>query len=432
MSPLLVGIFALIFFVFLMIIGIPIGVAFFVAGVAGIICIRGLTSGLHSLGAAPYAWTGMDALLPIPLFVLMGFFAFYSGISSDLYAAANKWIGRLPGGIALATTLACTGFAACSGDSMSGAATMGSIAYPEMERLKYSKRLSTACIAAGGTLGVLIPPSIGFVLYGFLTQTSIAKLFMAGILPGLLLSGLFCLMIYIMCKRNPRLGPPSAVSYSWKEKIVSLRGVWSMSILILVILGGLYLGIFTPSEAGAIGAFGAFLITLVKRKMTLSNLKSVFKDALKITCILFTILIGAMVFNQLMAVSGFVTRFGELVAALPVSPYGILAFILLLYIPLGMFMDVGAMTILTVPTVVPILVNLGFDPIWFGVLVVIMGEIGLITPPVGLNVYIVHGVTRVPMQDIFIGTLPFCCAMLLCIIVIIVFPQIALFLPGKM
>jgi C4-dicarboxylate transporter DctM subunit len=229
MSPLLVGIFALIFFVFLMIIGIPIGVAFFVAGVAGIICIRGLTSGLHSLGAAPYAWTGMDALLPIPLFVLMGFFAFYSGISSDLYAAANKWIGRLPGGIALATTLACTGFAACSGDSMSGAATMGSIAYPEMERLKYSKRLSTACIAAGGTLGVLIPPSIGFVLYGFLTQTSIAKLFMAGILPGLLLSGLFCLMIYVMCKRNPRLGPPNAISYSWKEKIVSLRGVWSVN-----------------------------------------------------------------------------------------------------------------------------------------------------------------------------------------------------------
>lgn len=414
-----------------MAIGLPIGFSFFIAGAGGIILIKGLVPGLHALGAAPYRWGSMEVLIPIPLFILMGHFAFHSGISADLYDAARKWIGRLPGGIAQATTLACTGFAACTGDSMAGAATMGTIAYPEMEQLKYNRRLSTGCIAAGGTLGVLIPPSIGFILFGFLTETSIARLFIAGIFPGLLLSGLFLIIIFIMCKRNPELGPPG-MSYPWRERISSLRGIWGMLVLLLLIVGGLYVGIFTPSEAGAIGAFGAFVISLAKRRVTKSTLIAAIGDSLTLTCFLFTVIIGAMIFNQLMALSGFTARFSEVITALPTSPYVVLAFVLFIYIPLGMVMDVGAMTILTVPIVVPVIVSLGFDPIWFGVLQVIMCEFGLISPPVGLNVFVVHGVTKVPLEEIFLGALPFLIAMLICVAILVAFPQISLFLPNMM
>lgn len=431
MDPFAIGIMAIPVFILLMALGLPIAFAFFIAGAGGIILIRGLGPGLYVLGSAPYYWSTMPMLIPMPLFILMGHFAFHSGISSDLYATAHKWLGRLPGGIAQATTLACTGFAACTGDSMAGAATMGTIAFPEMEKLKYNRRLSTACIAAGGTLGTMIPPSIGFILYGFLTQTSIAKLFLAGLFPGLMLSGLFLIMIFMMCKRNPKLGPPSR-SYPWRERFASLRGVWGMLLLLILIVGGLYMGIFTPSEAGAIGAFGAFIIALVKRRITKSILAAVLGDSLRLTCFFFIVLVGAMTFNQLLALSGFMTRFSDMMAALPVSPYLVLAIVLFMYIPLGMVMDVGAMIILTVPIVVPFLVNLGFNPIWFGVLVGIMAEFGLISPPVGLNVYIVHGVTKVPLEEIFLGTWPFLVAMLVCVAILVAFPQICLFLPSTM
>jgi tripartite ATP-independent transporter DctM subunit len=371
----------------------------------------------------------MEMLIALPLFVLMGNFAFQSGISADLFEAANKWLGRLPGGLAQATTLACTGFAACTGDSVGSAATMGTIAYPSMARYNYDQGLASACIAVGGTLGILIPPSIPFIVYGFLTQTSVADLFIAGIIPGLILAGFLMLLIYVMCKRNPKLGPP-AMSYSWRERFASFKGIWGMLILFILIIGGLYMGIFAPSEAGAIGAFGALVIALARRRVNLQSLNSALNSTLQITCFAFTIIIGAMVFNTLLSVSGLSSMLTAWIGNMSVSPYLVLTIVLIIYIILGMFMDGLAMTLLTVPTFVPIMVNLGFDPIWFGVIFVIMAELGLITPPVGVNCYVVQGVTKVPLEKIFQGIIPFAVIMIICVVIFIIFPQIVTFLPN--
>jgi C4-dicarboxylate transporter DctM subunit len=412
----------------LMALGLPIAFSFAVVGFVGTALITGFEPALYLVGSAPFTWTSMQSLLPLPLFVLMGQFAFYSGISSDLFTVANKWLGRFPGGLAQATTLACTGFAACTGDSLAAAATMGTIAYPMMEKYNYSRRLSTSCIATGGTLGVLIPPSMAFIIYGMLTQTSIADLFIAGILPGLLLSGLLLIMIYTICKLNPSLGPRGDV-YSWRERFAALPSVWGMLLLFIIVIGGLYLGVFAPSEAGGIGAFGAFIIGLGKRRINRSAFVDALKGSLQITCFVLTILIGAMIFNVLLSTSGLAGLLSDWIASLTVSPYIILVIVLFMYLILGMFMDPVAMTVITVPTIVPILTNLGFDPVWLGVLFVVMGEIGLITPPVGVNVYVVQGVTKVPLEEIFRGVYPFVIAMLVCVVILVIFPQIVLFIP---
>jgi C4-dicarboxylate transporter DctM subunit len=430
-SPLVISVIGVVAFLILISQAVPIAFAFALVGFMGLFLLRGFDTGLFILGNSPFTWASTSSLIPMPLFILMGHFAFHAGISSDLYVAAHKWVGRFPGGLALATTLACTGFAACSGSSMAGAATMGAIAYPEMQGFKYDRRMSTACIAAGGTLAALIPPSGGFIIYGFLTGTSIAELFIAGIFPGFLLAGLFLAAIYIMCQRNPRLGPRGP-SYPWKEMIKSLKGVWGMLLLFLLVIFGLYFGVFTPSEAGAIGAFGAFAIAVARRRLTFSSLFTAVKGSLQITCFVFTLLIGAMIFNTFLSVSGFTTVLAGWVTALPLSPYIILICILIIYIPLGMIMDVLAMIVLTIPVVFPIIVNLGFDPIWFGVLITAMSEMALITPPVGLNVYVVSGVTKVPLEEVFRGVFPFVAMMAVCVVILVAFPQISLFLPGMM
>jgi tripartite ATP-independent transporter DctM subunit len=431
MSPLMVSIIAIVAFLMLAALGLPIAFAFATVGFAGIILLQGPGPALFTLGSAPYQWASAKALIPMPLFVLMGHFVFYSGISSDLYRAAYKWVGRLPGGIAMATTLACTGFAACSGSTAAGAATMGTMAFPEMEKLKYDRRLSTGCIAGGGTLAILIPPSAAFIMYGFLTETSISELFIAGVLPGFLLSGMFLATIFVMCQRNPRLGPPGQ-SFPLRAMFASLKGIWGVLILFLMVVGGLYTGIFTPSEAGAAGAFGAFVLGLASRRLTIPKLVAALKDSVRISCFVLTIVIGAMIFNIFLVVSGFSTMFAGWVDAIPLSPHAILICILLIYVPLGMFMDNLAITMLTIPIIFPVIINLGFDPIWFGVLYTITGEMALITPPVGMNAYVVQGVTRVPIEDIFRGIIPFFFAMVGCLILLVAFPQISLFLPSMM
>jgi C4-dicarboxylate transporter DctM subunit len=430
-SPLLISIIAIIVFLILIFQSVPIAFAFAIVGFMGLFFLRGFDSALYILGSSPFNWASAETLIPMPLFILMGHFAFHAGISTDLYVAAHKWVGRFPGGLAMATTLACTGFAACSGSSVAGAATMGTIAYPEMDTFKYNRKLSTACIAAGGTLAVLIPPSGGFIIYGFLTDTSIAALFIAGILPGILLCMLFILAIYVMCKRNPALGP-SGRKYPLREMLVSLKGVWGMLVLFALIVFGLYFGVFTPSEAGAIGAFGALIIAIVRRKMTPGSFFTAIKDSLRITCFVFTLLIGAMIFSTFLSVSGFTTMLSGWVSGLSLSPYVVLVFILILYVPLGMVMDVLAMLVLTLPVVFPIIINLGFDPIWFGVLVTVMSEMAQVTPPVGINVYLVSGITKVPVEDVFRGVAPFVLMMAVCIVILVIFPQISLFLPTMM
>jgi len=330
----------------------------------------------------------------------------------------------------VATMAACTAFAACTGSSVASAATMGSIAFPEMKRYHYSPRLATATIAAGGTLGILIPPSTIFVILGIITETNIGALLIAGIFPGLLLSGLFILLILIMCKRNPELGP-AGKAFSWKERFQSLSGTWGMIGLFVLVIGGLYVGIFSPSEAGCIGAFGSFVLALIKR-MPLPAFLSALRDSAQITCYMLFILIGASIFNIFLGIAGVPAALSNWIISLPVSPIGIVIAMLLLYIPFGMFLDTLGMILLTVPIFFPVIVQLGFDPIWFGVLICMMAELGMVTPPVAINVYVVQGVTKVPMEDIFRGVLPFIFVYLIAIGFIVAFPEISLFLPRTM
>ena len=330
----------------------------------------------------------------------------------------------------MATMAACTGFAACTGSSIASAATMGTIAYPEMKRYKYHSRLAAGTIAAGGTLGILIPPSTIFILLGIITETNISDLFIAGILPGLLLAGLFMLLIIGICKKNPALGPPGE-SFSLKEIIISLKGViWMLGLFVLVI-GGLYIGVFSPSEAGSIGAAGAFILALIKR-MPFSNFLSAFKDSAQISCYMLFILIGASIFNIFLGIAGFPLVVSNWATGLHVPPIGIVVAMLILYIPLGMFLDTLGMILLTVPIFFPVIIHLGYDPVWFGVLICMMAELGMITPPVAINAFIVQGVTEVPMVEIFRGIIPFFAVYLIVIGLIVAFPGIALYLTKLM
>lgn len=430
MSPMSIGLLAVGSFLFLSFLGLPLGFSFALVGFVGMFLLKGLMPALNLLGGNPYAQVASFVLCAVPLFTLMGQLAFYSGISRNLFDAAYKIMSRLPGGLALATMGACTAFAACTGSSLASAATMGTIAYPEMKRYKYSSRLATGTIAAGGTLGILIPPSTIFIILGIITETNIGALFIAGILPGLLLAGLFILLILLMCKRNPALGPPGRV-FSWRERFRSLTSVWGMLGLFVLVIGGLYVGVFSPSEAGSIGASGAFVLALIKR-MPRSAFLSAFKDSAQITCYMLFILIGASIFNIFLGIAGVPAVMSNWITSLPVPPIGIVMGMLILYVPLGMFLDTLGMILLTVPIFFPVIVQLGFDPVWFGVLMCMMAELGMITPPVAINVYIVQGVTKVPMEKIFLGIIPFVIIYLIAIGFIVAFPNISLFLPKLM
>ena len=432
MDPTLIGVLCLCLFFVLVFWGMPIGFSFAIAGFIGFIAIRNFGQALGLLGLVPYSWASGYMLIVIPLFVLMGQFAFHSGISRDLYNTGYKWVGEQPGGLALATQLACTGFAACSGSSLASAATMGVVAIPEMKRFHYNPRLATACVAAGGTLGILIPPSIIFIVYGLITETSIGKLFIAGIVPGLLLSIVFLALILVMCRRNESLGPRGP-HFPWREKIRSLSGIWGMLALFILVIGGIYSGIFTPNEAAAIGAFGALIITAIRRQLSWENFVAALKGTVQTTAMIFMIVIGAQIFNSFLALSGVPAMIAGWITGLPLPRYATLSVILVLYIPLGMVMDALPMILLTLPTIFPVVVGLGFDPIHFGVLVTLMCELANISPPMGMNLYIVKGVApEVPIEKIVLGVLPFAAAMIGFIAVLTVFPGISLYLPGLM
>ena len=411
--------------------GVPIGVSFAIAGFVGLVGVRGFDVALYTLGTMPYRWASAAALIPMPLFILMGFLAFQAGISRDLFEAAFRWVGRLPGGLAAASTLANAAFGAICGSAQAAAATMGPIAFPEMEKRGYNRRLSTGSLAAGGTLAFLIPPSIPFILYGVFAETSISQLFIAGIIPGLLLAGLSIVTILIMCTRNPQLAPAS-LPFTWRERFVSLKSVLPIVVLFFLIMGSLYAGVCTPSEAGAIGAFGAFAIGLAMRRLKFSGMIAAAKDSVRIVCFVMTIIIGSWVFNTYLGVSGFTRVFEEWILGLTVSPYAILGFLIVIFIVIGMFLDIAAILLLTIPTIAPIMANLGFDLVWLGVLLILLQSIGFISPPIGLNAFIIQGVTGVPAEEVFRGSIPFIITTIVCIVLIVVFPEICLFLPGLM
>ncbi|MFO7600404.1 MAG: TRAP transporter large permease [Candidatus Desulfacyla sp.] len=432
MSPEMIGILGIVVMFILLALGMYIGMAMALVGFLGLCIIVGWDSGLSILGITPLAEGSSYTLSVIPLFVLMGQFAFISGISTDIYKSVYAWMGRFRGGLAMATVCACAGFAAVCGSSLATGATMGMVAIPEMDKYKYNQRLSTGCVAAGGTLGILIPPSIGFVIYGILTQESIGRLFMAGIVPGILLAILFILSIYVQCKLNPEMGPRGE-STTWKTKIRSLSGTWGILVLIFIVMGGLYLGIVTPTEAAGVGAFGSFAIALFKGKLSVQGLIQCLIETGKTTAMIFLIIIGANIFSSFLGLARIPMGLADAIAGLALPKIVILMAIILIYVLMGCVMDCYAIMILTVPIIFPVIEALQFDPIWFGVLMVIVLEVGLITPPVGLNVFVLKAAApNVPLTVIFRGILPFLGAALLLIILLILFPQLALFLPSRM
>jgi len=348
------------------------------------------------------------------------------------YYTVYKWLGQFRGGLAMATVGACAGFAAVSGSSLATAATMGTVALPEMKKYKYDMALATGCIAAGGTLGILIPPSVVLVIYGILTEQPIGKLFLAGFIPGVLEAVFYMVTIFILCKRNPLMGPAGERT-GFKEKIVALKDTWMVLVLFVVVIGGIYVGIFSPTEAAAVGAFGALILALGRRRLSWHSFTASLLETGKTTAMVLTILIGAMLFGYFLAVTRLPYELADIAAGLAVNRYIILGAVLALYIFLGCLMIPMAMIILTIPIVFPLIIALGFNPIWFGIITVRLFEIAQITPPVGMNVFVIKGVAKdVPIETIYRGVIPFFIADIFHLAMLVALPQISLFLPNLM
>ncbi|MDE0335056.1 MAG: TRAP transporter large permease, partial [Defluviicoccus sp.] len=385
MSPTLVGILGLAGLFLLIFLRMPIGIALSIAGALGYWALSGLGPTLALLGSVPFEIAYNYDLSIIALFVLMGNFAMVSGMSRDLYDMARSLVGHWPGGLASATVVGCAGFAAVSGSSLASAVTMGRVALPEMKRHDYHPRLATGCVAAGGTLGILIPPSTGFIIYALLTEESIGQLFLAGVLPGILLTGLFMVTIAILTRLNPAIGP-KAERLPWRERVRMVGRSFSLIGIVFAVLGGIYLGVFTPVEAAAVGAFLTFVLTLVRGKLTLGVLRFCILETVKTFAFVYLIVIGAFLFNPFLAVTQIPAKLAAAMPGLDLAPVAILIVIVLGYIVLGTFLEGLAMMVLTLPIVFPLIKDLGYDPIWFGALLVVILEMSLISPPLGLNV----------------------------------------------
>ncbi len=432
MSGTLVGILALAGLFLLIFLRVPVGIALAISGVLGYWKLSGIDATLALIGSVPFEIGYNYDLSIIALFVLMGNLALVSGMSRDLYDMARSLVGHWPGGLASATIVGCAGFAAVSGSSLASAVTMGRVALPEMKRYNYHPRLATGCVAAGGTLGILIPPSTGFIIYALLTEESIGQLFLAGVLPGILLTGLFMATIAIMTRIRPEIGP-AATRLPWIDRLRSVMRSFSLVGIVLVVLGGTYLGVFTPVEAAAIGAFMTFALTIIRGKMTWEVMKSCVLETIKTFAMVYLIVIGAFLFNPFLAVTRIPANLAGYIGAMDLAPLAVLLLIVFGYIVLGTFLEGIAMMVLTIPVVFPMIVDMGYDPIWFGVLLVVVLEMSLISPPLGLNVFVVKGIAEgVAMSEIFKGVLPFWGAMLVCAALLIAFPQLALFLPETM
>ncbi|HVG51265.1 MAG TPA: TRAP transporter large permease [Xanthobacteraceae bacterium] len=432
MPPSILAIGILCFLFVLLAGGMQLGFAMGLSAFLGTLLLIDGGAALALLGQTAYETSLSYGLSVIPMFVLMGYIAGEAGLSEGLYKACNAWLGHRRGGLALATIGACGAFAAICGSSLATAATMAQIALPEMRRYKYSDKLATGSLAAGGTIGILIPPSVVMVIYGLLTETSISALFLAGFVPGILTVAGFMLAISIMTRIDPSLGPPAARTPYW-ERIVALKSVWGAATLFLVVIGGLYIGIFSPTEAASVGAVGAFILGLINGKTPKQLLRTTLIDTVKTTAMIFTVLIGAILFNNFLILASVPTLVSDWISGLPLGKTAILMVIVGMYFVLGCLLDSLAMILLTIPIVFPIIKALGYDPVWFGIIIVMVVELGLITPPIGMNVFVIKGIAKeVPLEDIFRGVTPFIIAQIILIFIIIAFPQIALWLPSTM
>lgn len=414
----------------LLLLRMPVAFVMALVGFVGFSYVVSIEGGLSLLSIDMWGIFSNPDLTVVPMFVLMGSIAYYSGISGKLYDAGNKFLGRQRGGLSMATILACAAFACICGSTNASAAAMGKVTIPEMKRYNYASSLAAGCVGAGGTLGILIPPSAIFIIYGVLTEQSIGKLFASGIFPGILLTGLFVMTIFILCRIDPSLAPPGFTT-SWREKLTALSGIIAPLIIFMLVMGGMFAGWFTPVEAGAAGAGGILIIAVIRRQLSWRGFLGALADTTQITCMVFVIITGAMIFGRFLAVTRVPFEMSAWIGGLPLSRYTIMALIVFGYLIGGCFMDSLALITLTIPILLPVVVDLGFDPIWFGVIIVLVTEMGVITPPVGINVYVIKGVAPdIPLNTIFKGVLPFIIPILITIGLIIVFPQIALYLPS--
>lgn len=431
MSLLFVGLTGIFVFFLLIALRMPIAFAMAFVGFVGFSILTSFSAGMNMVAKDLFGNFSSYSLSVIAMFVWMGFLAYYSGIGTHLYVFAYKMMGHLPGGLAIATQGACAVFGAICGSNTATAATMGAIALPEMKKYNYDPSLATASVAAGGVLGVMIPPSVIFIIYGMATEQSVGKLFMAGIFPGILMMLLYMATIFIITSRNPNLGP-AGPKFSWKERIEALRGgLWEALAVFSLSIGGLFIGWFTPTEAGAVGAGGVLFISLLEKRLSWTDLKKSLSDTTRTTAMIMLMIAGAIIFGRFMAISRIPFEIATWAGALPFPPFVVLGIILTIYLGLGCFLDALALVLLTTPIFYPVVVDtLGYDPIWFGVIMVLVVAMGVITPPVGMNVYIIKGIAPdIPLEDIFKGIWPFLIALIVCIILLIIFPQIATFLP---
>jgi tripartite ATP-independent transporter DctM subunit len=432
MSDITIGLLGIGALFLLMILRTPVAFAMLLVGFFGLWVLEGFKAAGGVVLTESYAAVSSYSLIVVPMFILLGNIASAAGFSRGLYDAAFAWVGRFRGGLASASILGCAAFSAVSGSSVATAVTIGKVALPEMQRLGYAAGLSTGAISAGGTLGFLIPPSTGFVIYAILTEESIGRLFMAGILPGLLMTALFIATVFVVTSFDRAAGPKGK-RVALRERIVLLARALPLMGVIVLSIGGIYVGAFTPVEASGIGAALVIVFALIARALTWDAFRRAIFDTVRTSAMLYTIVIGANVLNPFLAVTHIPDTLGIALEGLGLGAYGSLAVIIVAYVILGMFLDGLSMLVITIPIVFPVITGFGFDPIWFGVVAVIVIEMGMITPPVGLNVFVVKGVAGdVPMATIFKGVLPFLLAMALCLLLIVIFPQIALIIPDTM
>jgi C4-dicarboxylate transporter DctM subunit len=434
-DPTAAGIAGTICVLVLIALGTHIGPSLAAGGFLGLVLLFGdIPKAMGILATTPYSTVAVFDLAVLPLIILMGVLAMHVGVTDTAYKAAYKWLGRLPGGLAIATIFACAAFGAACGSSAATAAIFTKVSLPEMRKAGYQTRLSCGAVAAGGTLGMLIPPSALGIIYGILTEQSIAKIFMGGVGPGVLLAILFSIAIYVLVLRNPSLAPRTVLNVSWREKFSSLTGLWGVALLALVILGGIYSGVFTATEAAAVGCFTAFVMFVTSRNRNWDALWSALLEAGRTNAMVFMVLIGAMIFSRMLAITGMTEKFIDAVSSSGLHPKVILGAFLVMYLIMGCFLDSISMMSITLPVVFPLMMSFGFDPIWFGLVVIVVIEMGLLTPPMGLNVYVVKATAgeSVSLEDVFAGCTPFFVMMLIGLVLLVLLPPIITWLPNTM
>lgn len=436
MSPTLLGIIGILVMIIVFMSRMPVAFVMAMIGYLGFSITISAQGGLSLLSRTIYDVFSSYGLTTIPLFIFMGQLAFNCGISHRLYDTGYKFLGSTRGGLAMATVTACTAFGAVCGSSPATAATMATVGLPEMKRYKYADELATGAVASGGGLGMIMPPSIVLIVYGILTEQSIGKLFVAGIIPAIFVTILFIISIYIRCRLNPEQGP-AGETFTWGQKIKSLLGMGETLVVFVLVMGGLFIGLFTPTEAAAVGAFGVLAVSLARRQLTWEGFVKSLYETLRTSCMVMMLIAGAVIFGKFLAVTRIPFDMAAWVSGFDLPPYMILTVVVLIYFFGGCFMDALAFVMLTVPIFYPLVTGLGYDPIWFGLIIVMVTEMGVITPPVGINVYVVYGVAKnvigeVPLESIFKGILPFLLAVIVGIIILMIFPQLILFLPRLM